>query len=279
MDYNELDKTLKLLNGFDSDISKRNEIISNIKEKGRICVFAYGSLLWNPIQHFNKFISNCILYNYRKGFFCEDFIYRGTTYFTGLTMGLIKDSNTNVNGALLVSNDDNIIPFLKAFVRRETPINYNGILMDIYKYDLVKIFLPDRINFEYALTCIVNIKSKFYLNKKLTLEEQAKKIGQAYGINGTNFQYLEKLKNIYLKLNINDSFSEDFKELYEKIISYRSSLTINSQKWFEIYDQLQSLEERKEALKKQNSFIFIKDFYISSYFKETDQLSQIEQTI
>jgi hypothetical protein len=36
--------------------------------------------------------------------------------------------------------------------------------MDIYEYDFVKIILPDGINHEYALTCIVN-KKKFILFK------------------------------------------------------------------------------------------------------------------
>lgn len=280
MDYIELDSTLKLLNGLNNDILKRNEIINLIKENGRISVFAYGSLLWNPIEHFNNLISNCILNNYKKGFFCEDFIYRGTTCFTGLTMGLIKELNSHVNGCLLISNDENnIIPFLKSFVRRETPINYNGNIMDIYIYDLVKIILPDGIHFEYALTCIVNKKSLFYLNKQLTLDEQAIKIGQAHGINGTNFQYLFKLKNIYQKFNINDSFSQYFIHLYDKIISYRLNLTLNTQKWFEIYDQLQNLEERKDALNKQNLLTFSsKDFYSSDYFKEIDQQVQIKQS-
>jgi cation transport regulator ChaC len=269
MDYIELDETLKLLNGFNNNLSKRNEIINYIKENGKMSIFAYGSLLWNPIEHFNNFISNCFLYNYSKGFFCEDFIYRGTNYFTGLTMGLEEDSNGIVNGGLFISNSENIISFIKSFVKRETPNDFNGTLMDIYKYDFVKIILPDKINCEYALTCIVNKQSLFYLNNKLTLEEQANKIGQAYGINGTNFQYLYKLKNIYSRLNINDSFSQHLQNLYEKTVSYRLTLTINSQKWFQIYDQLQSLEERKQILKKQNLLVVLEHFSISLYSQQT----------
>ncbi len=109
-------------------------------------------------------------------------------------------------------------------------------------------------------------KSLFYLNKKLTLEEQANKIGQAYGINGTNFQYLVKLKFVYSKLNIKDSFSEDFENFYEKIVSYRLTLTINLQKWFEIYDQLQSLELRKEELKKTKFISSFRTFFYITLF-------------
>ncbi|CAF4004178.1 unnamed protein product [Rotaria sordida] len=40
---------------------------------------------------------------------------------------------------------------------------------------------------EYVLTCIVNIKSLFHLNKQLIIEEQPNKVGPAYGINAANF--------------------------------------------------------------------------------------------
>jgi cation transport regulator ChaC len=268
MDYNELDETLKLLNGFDDDLNKRNEIINLIKENGRISIFAYGSLLWNPICHYNYFIPNCTLKNYKKGFFCEDFIYRGNCSFTGLTMGLIKQLNEYVNGVLLVSTKNKIIPFLKSFVQRETPLHYNGTLMDIYQYDLVQIKLPDGITNEYAITCIVNQKSLFYLNKQLTLDQQANKIGQAYGKNGTNFQYLQKLKLIYQKLNINDSFSNHFEDLYQKIILFRIGLSIHTQKWFQIYDQLQLLEDNQ-----QKSTLI--SFQLNDRSNQLEQLTQI----
>ena len=104
--------------------------------------------------------------------------------------------------------------------------------MDIYKYDLVKVYLPDKIHFEYCLTCIVNKKSLFYLNRNLTIEEQAKKIFYAHGINGTNFQYLQKLNIIYKKLNINDSFSKQFTILYNTINKFVYYSSINSSSIF-----------------------------------------------
>jgi cation transport regulator ChaC len=278
MDPLALDETLKLLNGLHDDLSKRNNIIKYIQENRKISVFAYGSLLWNPIGPINEIISDCILHQYTKGFFCEDFVYRGTTCFTGLTMGLQKDLQGTVNGALFISNGDQIIPFIKAFVKRETPINFNGTIMDIYSYDFVKVIMPDGINIEYALTCVVNIKSQFYLNQQLTLTEQAYKIGQAYGLNGTNFQYLEKLTNIYRQLNIYDTFTSDLKDLYDKVMLYRQSLSNNDHKWLQIYDQLQTLEERKEAVKTQSPVAFeaiIQSYsYSSVYFQTTNQQSQ-----
>ncbi|CAF1101013.1 unnamed protein product [Adineta steineri] len=277
MNYLELDQNLKLLNGLHDDITKRNDIISYIKQNNKISIFAYGSLLWNPIGHIDEIIPDCTLNEYKKGFFCEDFVYRGTTDFKGLTMGLEKDSNAYVHGALFSSNNNKILSFIKSFVKRETPIDFNKTIMDIYIYDFVKIILPDRVNVEYALTCVVNTNSLFYLNNKLTLEEQSIRIGQAYGINGTNFQYLDKLMNMYQQLNIQDSFTKILENLYNKVLLYRQSLSMNAQKWFQIYDQLQTLEQRNEAAKQLSSIECISTFqsfiYRSIYYEEINKQS------
>lgn len=245
MDVDELDKTLKLFNGFTQNEEKRRRICNYIKDNKRISIFAYGSLLWNPIGFYDEFIPNSILNDYKKGFYCEDFIYRGTSCFSGLTMGLEFELNQCVHGALFVAFETNLVQFLKSFIQRESPRNYEGLSMDIYEYDFVEVYLPDKDQFEYSITCIVNKKSVFYLNNRLSIDDQAKKIGQAYGTNGTNFQYLNKLKLIYHKLNINDSFSAQFEDLYEKILEFRSNLTLNQHQWLQIYDQLQSLEENQ----------------------------------
>ncbi|CAF4184397.1 unnamed protein product, partial [Rotaria sordida] len=54
-------------------------------------------------------------------------------------------------------------------------------------YDFLEILIPDGLTTEYVLTCIVNIKSLFHLNKQLIIEEQPNKVGPAYGINAANF--------------------------------------------------------------------------------------------
>ena len=42
-----------------NDLSKRNQIITYIKQNNHIAVFAYGSLLWNPIEDFNEIVCDC----------------------------------------------------------------------------------------------------------------------------------------------------------------------------------------------------------------------------
>jgi cation transport regulator ChaC len=253
----KLDETLKLLNGLhdDSSLSKRKAICNYVRENGMIAVLAYGSLLWNPIEYVDTMICNCILHGYAKGFICEDFVYRGTTNFTGLTMALQEDSDSYVNGALLIPNANQIIPFLRAFVERETPTNIYGTKMDIYRYDFVEIVMPDR-SIQYALTCIVNKKSLFYLNPQLTLDEQAQKMAIAYGKNGTNFQYLQRALKTYRDYGLNDSCTAELEDLYAKIISCRQNLPINDQKWLDIYDELQTLEERQQVVTSQNLATF-----------------------
>ncbi|CAF0751808.1 unnamed protein product [Adineta ricciae] len=277
MDYSQLDESLKLLNGLHNNPSKRNEIISSIKKNKRISIFAYGSLLWKPIEHIDEMISNCVLPDYQKGFYCEDFVYRGTLDFKGLTMGLIKQSSSFVHGALFVAFNEEIIPFIKSFVKRETPVHYNQTIMNIYTYDFVKITLPDRNTTEYALTCVVNSQSLFYLKEHLTLEEQSLRIGQAYGINGTNFQYLDKLVDVYRQLKIQDTFTDILQDLHMKVLLYRQSLTLNVQKWYQIYDQLQTLEQRKEATK---AITIIQPFlYHSDYLEDVNKQTNQEVTV
>jgi len=277
MKHSELNETLKLLNGLhdDSCERKRNEISEYIEKNGQIAVFAYGSLLWNPFDHVDKMIFDCTLHGYKKGFVCEDFVYRGTMDFTGLTMGLQEDLYGTVNGALLISNADRAIPFLKAFVDRETPVSINGTVMDIYTYDFLKIIMPDGISHQYALTCVVNTKSSFYSSRKLTLDEQAQKMARAYGQNGTNLQYLRKVIDMYDKFNLHDSYTSEIENLYEKVILYRQKLSINDQKWLKIYDELQTLEERQKVAKSKALVEF--QTSLESYLHQSVYLQQIWQ--
>ncbi len=94
------------------------------------------------------------------------------------------------------------------------------------------------------MTCIVNKKSLFYLNPQLTRDEQAQKMAKAYAKNGTNFQYLKRALKIYRDYGLNDSCTAELEDLYAKIISCCQNLPINDPKWLDIYDELQTLEER-----------------------------------
>jgi hypothetical protein len=56
-------------------------------------------------------------------------------------MGLEEDSNGIVNGGLFISKDKNLIPFIKSFVQRETPNDFNGTIIWIFmNMILLKLF-------------------------------------------------------------------------------------------------------------------------------------------
>ena len=249
IEFWELDETLQSLDGLHENPSKRMEICKYVEENNLIAVFAYGSLLWNPVEYVEKRICNCTLEGYRKGFICEDFIYRGTKRFTGLTMGLEEDSQSYVKGALLIARAHQIIPFVEAFLERETPTIINGVRMNIYRYDFVKVILPDGITCGYALTCIVNEKSEFHMNPRLTLDQQAKKMALAYGQNGTNLQYLQRAIYTYEQLKLKDSCTDELEELFRQVIFYRQNLSTKDQDWLRIYDELSTMEERQRTVK------------------------------
>ncbi|CAF0968543.1 unnamed protein product [Adineta ricciae] len=221
VDIVQLDESLQLLNGLDE--SKRNIIVESIQRNNQISVFAYGSLLWNPIKY-AEMEQNCILQGYKKGFFCEDFFYRGTFERKGLTLGLKEKSDSYVHGALLIAKDDKILDFLKAFAERETPATQDGRVMDIYKYDFIEVTRSGDGTPVYALTCIVNEESEFCVDIPETIKGQVSKMSQAEGRNGTNFEYLFSLAAKYKELNIKDTFTPTLDELCEKARLYQLPL-------------------------------------------------------
>ncbi|CAF1211068.1 unnamed protein product [Adineta ricciae] len=218
VDVVQLHQSLQLLNGLDE--STRNIIVESIERNNQISVFAYGSLLWNPIKD-AEMEHDCILQDYEKGFFCEDFIYRGTFERRGLTLGLKEEPDSRVHGALLIAKDDKIIDFVEAFVERETPATQDGRVMDIYKYDFVKVTRSADGTPEYALTCIVNEESEFCVDIPETIEGQVSRMSQAEGRNGTNFEYLFSLAAKYKELKIKDTFTPTLDELCERARSYQ----------------------------------------------------------
>ncbi|CAF3646951.1 unnamed protein product [Rotaria sordida] len=228
---------------------KRADIIEYVRVKGTIAVFAYGSLIWNPFEYVEQIISDCSLVGYTKGFLCQDFIYRGTTDCTGLTMGLKPCENSFVKGYLLMSGIHQAVPFIEAFVKRETPIDVDDTKMDIYTYDFLPVLMPDEKTVEWALTCLVKCHSQFCISIALSIEQQAEIIGRSYGINGTNFQYLHNTLNTYRKLALLDTFTEEMERLYTAVLLYRHRLVEQDRQWLDTFDQLPTKNERQLAIK------------------------------
>ncbi|CAF4157235.1 unnamed protein product [Rotaria magnacalcarata] len=146
-------------------------------------------------------------------------------------MGLRPVPREYVMGSVLISSGDQIIPFIEAFIKRETSI-----------------MMPDRIDSIYALTCAVNKKSAFYFEQTLDLSEQAEKVARAYGFSGTNLQYLTKLVQMYCELKIDDSSTLKIEELYEKTFLHREHSSMDCSKWLDMCDRLKTPQERLNAL-------------------------------
>ena len=243
-----LDEALKLLNGLDSDPYKRSNIIKYVQAKNTISAFAYGSLIWNPIEHVKKIIPDCSLIGFTKGFLCQDAIYRGTTDCKALTMGLKPCENSFVKGCLLTCDMDQSVSFVEALVKRETPVDATGTKMNIYIYDFLPVMMLDGEICEWALVCVVNCSSQFYVPWTLSIEQQAKIIGQAYGVNGTNFQYLRNTINIFRQLNLVDTFTHEMEQLYAAVLEYRQCLAQHDLQWLIMFDQLTTHNERRLAI-------------------------------
>ncbi|CAF3205184.1 unnamed protein product [Rotaria sp. Silwood2] len=244
-----LDEALKFLTGLDNDSTKRANIVEYVRENGRIAVFAYGSLIWNPCEHIEQIIPDCLLNGYIKGFICQDFIYRGTKDFTGLTMGLKSCENGFVKGYMLTAGANKLISFIEAFIKRETPISVDSTKMNIYTYDFLPVIMSDGKTIEWALTCVVNSNSQFYLPMTLSIKQQAEIISQAYGINGTNFQYLHNTLHTYRRLSLIDTFTGEIEELYAAVLIYRKYLNKHERQWLESFEKLTTKDERELAIK------------------------------
>ena len=239
----QLRVTLAKLNGLQYDHATVERICQDAVMYGNVAIFAYGSLIWKTIKHVSEMIPNYKLAGYSKDFICEDFIYRGTTGFPGLTLALKNDSNKHVLGFLLMSTADEIIPFLEGFILREQPVSIDGVTMDIYRYDFLPITRPDGST-RYALTCVVNEHSQFYVNPPLPLNQKVARMALAFGDNGTNLQYLKDLISAYDEHKLYDKCTDELKDLLSKCNNYRLRLSPAHREWLKKYDKLKP-EERQ----------------------------------
>ena len=239
----QLRVTLAKLNGLQYDHATVERICQDAVMYGNVAIFAYGSLIWKTIKHVSEMIPNYKLAGYSKDFICEDFIYRGTIGFPGLTLALKNDSNKHVLGFLLMSTADEIIPFLEGFILREQPVSIDGVTMDIYRYDFLPITRPDGST-RYALTCVVNEHSQFYVNPPLPLNQKVARMALAFGDNGTNLQYLKDLISAYDEHKLYDKCTDELKDLLSKCNNYRLRLSPAHREWLKKYDKLKP-EERQ----------------------------------
>ncbi|CAF3065005.1 unnamed protein product [Rotaria sp. Silwood2] len=109
--------------------------------------------------------------------------------------------------------------------------------------------MPDGNTIEWALACLVNCHSQFYIVRTLSIEEQAQIIARSYGINGSNFQYLHNTLYACRKFSLLDTFTKEMKQLYGTALLYRHRLVEQERQWLDTLDKLSTKDERQLAIK------------------------------
>ncbi len=163
-----------------------DETLSHIPRGENLYVFAYGSLMWNPVISFKKKI-RATLKNYHRSFCIHLPAFRATVEKPGLMMALEKQPGATCEGMLYFIEPD--------LAQKELALLWLREMM-------TTAYMPAWVNVQgedhtyRALTFVVDSKGERYL-KILDPNEQAKRIAQAEGPVGSNRDYLfETVKHL-----------------------------------------------------------------------------------
>ncbi len=157
-----------------------DEILAAHDQTQDLWIFAYGSLMWNPIIQVKatKLVS---LPHYKRSFCVNLPVFRGTPDNPGLMLALEVNTNASCRGSALAIAAENIAQELPLVWMREMGS---------------KVYLPKWVTVSTgseeltALVFVVNPKSKGYLGNNIDFEEKAMRIASAAGDMGSNCEYL-----------------------------------------------------------------------------------------
>jgi len=158
-----------------------------LSEDGKLRIFAYGSLAWNPSSEIDRAIP-AHLDGHVRDYCCADTHYRGSVDNEGVTLGLRTDAEGTTPGMVLeidIHSDQQAAEAIAAFAKREDPPD-----MPIYRFDMMDVTLPDGRTVK-ALACVADENGPLYRGN-LSVEDRAQMIATAHGKNGTNLEYLVK---------------------------------------------------------------------------------------
>jgi cation transport protein ChaC len=159
-----------------------------------VWIFAYGSLIWNPLMELKGQILGRI-YGYHRRFCLRTKIGRGTPEQPGLILGL--DNGGSCTGLGLRIDRSIFANELDLLWRREM---ING------SYTPKKILIhTDCGRILDGITFVMNHESPNYVGE-LSLEEKARVIASASGFIGTSLEYLELTYNSLNALGIHDGY-------------------------------------------------------------------------
>jgi cation transport protein ChaC len=159
-----------------------------------VWVFAYGSLIWNPLMELKEQTRGRI-YGYHRRFCLRTKIGRGTPELPGLILGL--DNGGSCTGLGLRIDRSIILDELDLLWKRE-------MINKSYTPRKVQIHTDDGRIMD-GITFVMNHDSPSYV-AEMSFEEKAEIISSASGFVGTSLEYLELTYKSLNDLGIHDRY-------------------------------------------------------------------------
>lgn len=195
----------------DELLASRRQLIPD-DYKGDIWVFAYGSLLWNPvievdIQKMGR------IYGYHRRFCLKTEVGRGSPGDPGLVLGL--DNGGSCTGMALKIGSDNPVQELDLLWRRE-------MLNSSYKPRMVSFFGDQDSQSGHknrqipVISFVMNHQHPSYI-KEYDIDTKARMIATASGFAGPCRDYLIETHKALAALNITDHY---INEIYKAMLKY-----------------------------------------------------------
>ena len=184
----------------------RKEFLKTLPEQSDLLIFAYGSLMWNPMLHFSEQY-HALLNGFHRHFCLDMPFFRGSPDLPGLMMAL--DIGGHCQGLCFR------IP--AKVIERETRILWKReCCLDGYHPEWVKPKIEGLDEQIPCMTFVINSDAPRYLNN-LDLKTTAGKIQAAKGPFGNNREYFDNTLQHLRELNILDPQLENIQqELYRQ---------------------------------------------------------------
>jgi cation transport regulator ChaC len=231
----ELEQAIARLPGLAQSLKLHN---LDLSKEDAVHVFGYGSLPGKP--HYPPTEMNtAYLPGYRRDFCCRS-IRSGTHEFSGLTLGLVKDSDAAVKGKIMSYRGlklTDLVDMLNEFASREVPSTA------IYVFQIKKV-IDEHGKEAHAITCVADTKAPGFVGdalgkevrevlsdeerKEASLWRKASIIAQAAGylVQGkrhtTNKSYMDRFVRYNLDnhpTEVDDNADPVQKELQKKVIN------------------------------------------------------------
>ena len=164
--FQRLKNAIHSLPGLAESLEKQNISLHKMQT---VHVFGYGSLPDQPHYEPDS-IEDAYLWGYSRDMVCKS-VRSGTSKFPGLTLGLDKNADGIVKGAIMTyqtANDVQLCEMLEAFAKREVVTE-----LPIYKFEILEIEKEDGSKVT-ALTCVADPDSFGYFGDGLTSLEKSK---------------------------------------------------------------------------------------------------------